>query len=287
MLPSALDIAIKIQEMLVHYALKEQSPEIIAAEAKLTRRLRALFGGAMDKTIAKLESMDHIPSGVIDQQMLVRHILDTKEDVARAITEETLDVALAGRYEAAMMIPGGAHFDDFSKHTHRILTDLAFEASDRIIDRMAGDVTASLAEGYAKGLGIRDVARSVEDQFKQIRGYEAERIARTETNSAQSAGRYLTMEEVGVEYHQWWTAEDDRVREEEDADHVAMHGQITRLGDTFSNGLRYPGDKSGPIEEWINCRCVDVPFLMPIDKMPPLGLRYFYEYDIIDQPKMG
>lgn len=283
---SALDIAIEIQKILVTHALKQQSPELIAQERKLTRAVRSLFDDVMDKTIDELEGLGHIPASMIDQQMLVRHILDAKEDLADVITDGTQDAARVGRYAAALMIPGGVHFDDFSRQTHRALRDSAFEASDRIISRMTGDVMGRLAEGYAKGLGIRDVASSLTDQFSQIRGYETRRIARTEINSAQSAGRYLTMQEEGIEYHQWWTAEDDRVREE-DADHVILHGQIVRIGDPFSNGLRYPGDKSGDISEWINCRCIDVPFLMPLDMMPPLGMSYFYEHDIIDQPLMG
>ena len=283
----AMDTAIKIQELIAAYTLKKQSPEMRRQEARLTRDIRALFGGVMDKTLAELERLGHIPVSTIDQQMILRHILEARESLTEVIEEGTRDAADAGRYAAAQMIPGGVHFDDFSKHAYDLLRSQAFEASDRVIARVTGDVMGRIAEGYAKGLGIRDVAQSLQDQFSQIRGYEAERIARTETNSAQSAGRYLTMEELGVEYHQWWTADDDRVRDSEEVSHVEMHGQIVRVGDLFSNGLRYPGDKSGDISEWVSCRCTDVPFLMPIDKMPPLGVSYFYEHGIIDQPLMN
>jgi len=58
-----------------------------------------------------------------------------------------------------------------------------------------------------------------------------------------------------------------------------------RVGEPFSNGLYYPGDRSGgdgTIREWINCRCRLVPFLMPEGKMAPIGKNWFYEGDLKD-----
>ena len=46
----------------------------------------------------------------------------------------------------------------------------------------------------------------------------------------------------------------------------------------------YPGDMNGSIEEWINCRCTTVPYLMPLGFMAPPGVSYFYESDIIPIP---
>lgn len=41
--------------------------------------------------------------------------------------------------------------------------------------------------------------------------------------------------------------------------HMYMHRQKRRQGEPFISGnnneLRYPGDRSAPIEEWINCQC--------------------------------
>ena len=81
----------------------------------------------------------------------------------------------------------------------------------------------------------------------------------------------------------WVTAHDDRVRglkETDTADHVELDGEIIRLGDTYSNGLKYPGDTDGPIEEWINCRCANAPFNMPYGYTAP-PLEQFRESDLI------
>ena len=61
-----------------------------------------------------------------------------------------------------------------------------------------------------------------------------------------------------------------------------MNGEITTIDGTFSNGLTRPGDKNGPIKEWIHCRCTLSPFLMPIDKMAPEGALHFRESDLVD-----
>lgn len=37
--------------------------------------------------------------------------------------------------------------------------------------------------------------------------------------------------------------------------HAAQNGETVNLGDVFSNGLRWPGDRGGSAEETVNCRC--------------------------------
>ena len=86
-----------------------------------------------------------------------------------------------------------------------------------------------------------------------------------------------TYESLDVEYTQWIAADDDRTRES----HVEVDREIIRLGDEYSNGLKYPGDTDGPIEEWINCRCSNAPFVMPYGYIAPPGMEQFREEDLI------
>ncbi|WP_297981539.1 phage minor head protein [uncultured Methanobrevibacter sp.] len=113
-----------------------------------------------------------------------------------------------------------------------------------------------------------------------MKGWESRRIARTEINSPQNEGAFSVYDELGVEYHMWWTGQDNRVRDS----HAPLHGHIVAVGNTFSNGLLFPGDKSGPIKEWINCRCTTLPYIIPLGKMAPLGLPEFTEDQLIDIP---
>ena len=107
--------------------------------------------------------------------------------------------------------------------------------------------------------------------------WEAKRIARTEIHNAHNNAVMKTYETLNVEYTQWIAADDDRTRDS----HIEVDREIIRIGDTYSNGLQYPGDTSGPIEEWINCRCSNAPYVMPYGIMAPPGREQFREEDLI------
>ena len=155
-----------------------------------------------------------------------------------------------------------------------------FQASDTTLARVTQNITNNLADSYHEGLGIRDAGRRITKEFAGLKGWESRRIARTEINSAQNEGAFSAYDDLGVEYQMWWTGNDNRVRDS----HRPLHGHIVAVGNTFSNGLLYPGDKSGPIKEWINCRCTSIPYIIPLGKMAPPGLTEFTEEQLIDIP---
>ena len=155
-----------------------------------------------------------------------------------------------------------------------------FQASDRTLARVTDNITNNLADSYHEGIGIKDAGRRINKEFTSLKGWESKRIARTEINSAQNVGSFSTYDELGVEYHMWWTGLDERVRDS----HEDLHGHIVAVGNTFSNGLLYPGDKSGRIKEWINCRCTSIPYIIPLGMMAPLGMSEFTEADLIPIP---
>lgn len=155
-----------------------------------------------------------------------------------------------------------------------------FQASDTTLARVSQNITNNLSDSYHEGLGINDAGRRITKEFSSLKGWESRRIARTEINSAQNEGAFTVYDELGVEYHMWWTGQDNRVRDS----HAPLHGHIVAVGNTFSNGLLFPGDKSGPIKEWINCRCTTLPYIIPLGKMAPPGLTEFTEDQLIDIP---
>lgn len=279
----ALDMAIAIAEgMSIIAACKKQPAWTIAAEEKLERKLKGLFGKVFDDTLDELVKQGRLPATDAARRQIASHINNAKDKYAGILAHGAEEAALYGREEILQTLPGRAKFDEFAAHTKQLLMEYVFVASDRTIERMVGDVMGNLAKSYEAGLGIREAADSLQHQFQGMKDWELRRIARTEINSFQNAGAYLTEKELGIEYHQWWTAEDERVRETEDANHVEMHGQIVKLGERFSNGLEYPGDRSGPLEEFINCRCRAVPYFIPEGMRPPINKDYFYPEDLVD-----
>ena len=151
-----------------------------------------------------------------------------------------------------------------------------FIASKRTLARITKDINILITEGYTSGKGINVVASVIEKRFNTLETWEARRIARTEIHNAHNNAVMRTYDRLGVEYTQWIAADDDRTRES----HLEIDKEIIPIGSTYSNGLQYPGDTSGPIEEWINCRCSNAPFVMPAGMMAP-PYSPFREEDLI------
>ena len=164
-----------------------------------------------------------------------------------------------------------------SDYSAEHMRDKTFLASENTLARVDKDINKIITDGYTDGWGINDVASNIEKRFNQLETWEARRIARTEIHGSHMQGIMQSYEEMGVEYTQWASAHDNRTRDT----HSALDGEIIPFGGVYSNGLRYPGDTSGPISEWINCRCGNIPWFCPPGMMVPPGMSNFRESDLI------
>jgi len=163
------------------------------------------------------------------------------------------------------------------------LLNTVFIASQATLVRVDNQIKQIILDGYKSGEGINYVANMLRKRFQQLETWEAKRIARTEIHNAHNRAVMDTYKEYDVQYTMWVSGYDDRVRglkKHDKADHVILDGEIIRLGDTYSNGLKYPGDTDGPIEEWINCRCANAPYVIPYGYTAP-PMEQFHESDLI------
>ena len=156
------------------------------------------------------------------------------------------------------------------------LLEKTFTASKRTLARVTSQINQIITDGYTSGKGINVVAGMLQKRFDQLETWEAKRIARTEIHNAHNNAVMRTYQSMNVEYTQWIAADDDRTRDS----HVEVDREIIPIGATYSNGLQYPGDTSGPIEEWINCRCSNAPFVIPYGYIAPEHYP-FREEDLI------
>lgn len=119
----------------------------------------------------------------------------------------------------------------------------------------------TLMSGIVQGKSAQDIGKD----FYQVMGSNkksAIRNARTAITSAQNSGRFAgrnqlaeKMSKYGMHIKQQWvSAHDGRVRDS----HASIDGEIVELDETFSNGLRFPGDPWGPPSEVYNCRCTTI-----------------------------
>lgn len=115
-------------------------------------------------------------------------------------------------------------------------------------------ITAQVSRSIVMGL-------SYEQTAKQLAGYSrigynnAVRIARTEGHRIQCSAADDAAHQAkdrGADIVKKWDATlDGKTRES----HIAVDGEIRELDETFSNGLKFPGDPAGGAAEVVNCRC--------------------------------
>ena len=156
------------------------------------------------------------------------------------------------------------------------LLNRTFRTSQNTLNRVDNQLNQIISEGYREGKGINQVANDITQRFDQLADWEARRIARTEINTSHNQATRDQYKEDGVEYTQWIAANDDRTRDS----HAEVDGEIIPIDGKYSNGLSFPGDTSGPIEEWINCRCSNAPFVIPYGFMAP-SFSPFRESDLV------
>lgn len=127
--------------------------------------------------------------------------------------------------------------------------------ADAIKLNIKRSVTTSIVQGESIGNMAKRIATDLETNANN-----AVRIARTETTRIMNEARQSVLEQaadIGIKVQKkWLAAKDDRTR----SSHASLDGQVRDLDKPYSNGLMFPGDKSGPASEVINCRCKEVAY---------------------------
>ena len=251
------------------------------AEARLARGLASVFDKAAAEVLRQLAAQG-VPTSDVTRAMILQPVDSAIEPMLDLVLDGVDLAAVHGRNSSidALRKQGMtiSKPPEIAESVRLALREKSFIASERTMSRLRGDVMAALSKAYEDGLGTRDAAAQLGEVFQFMRDYELERVARTEIHGAQSDAAHETLVEFGAQYEQWIAASDDRTRES----HIEVDRQITRVGQPFSNGLLYPGDRNGPIEEWINCRCRTAPFIMGPGQIAPPGKAWFYADEVID-----
>jgi hypothetical protein len=133
--------------------------------------------------------------------------------------------------------------------------------NDLTFAKVKEKVAASVAEAVKENKTVVELAADIKEDITdvgEISSRHAMTIARTETQIISGDARYGAFQSAGIEFTQWVTSSDDKVR---DSHMREGAGSPVPLGDPFPvTGLKFPGDTStGELEEFINCRCVAIP----------------------------
>ena len=266
-------------------------------ERQLERELQRFFDRLGKQVQSNLEEYwsEHLLQGQVDlitkpvseAQAEYYHILQKydKREYQLGIREAERLVKLSKKPIASKAIKPRLfkRYDLFAtlREAEEDLLNRVFIASQATLTRVDTSIKTLLTEGYQSGKGINYVANLLTRRFDQLQTWEAQRIARTEIHNSHNTAVMDTYQELGVEYTMWISAGDDgRTRDS----HLEVDGEIIPVGGTYSNGLKYPGDTDGPIEEWINCRCSNAPYVIPYGYTAP-PFSPFREEDLIQIKK--
>lgn len=120
-----------------------------------------------------------------------------------------------------------------------------------IVETVWSQVREQLVEGFSANESLTQTANRVRSVFNAAAN-RARTIARTEIGGALSGGRFEALQQQRVRHHSWLSARDPHVRDAH-APNSGVDGEVRKVGERFSNGLRYPHDPNGPASQVINC----------------------------------
>ena len=135
------------------------------------------------------------------------------------------------------------------------LSGTLYEAMGVNTNELKKSIRNEVSRGISNAYSYRDIARNINNSMG-IGLNKSIRIARTEGHRVNQQSTYDAMDKAKKKganiVKQWDATLDAKTR----TSHQRVDGEIRELDETFSNGLRFPGDPQGSAGEVINCRCV-------------------------------
>lgn len=128
------------------------------------------------------------------------------------------------------------------------------------------EIVDTLQAGLDEGETLDELAERTRAAFNGISKDRAEMIAVTETGVAYESARQETMTAAGVEFKEWLTSQDDRVR----LDHFMVDGRVVPMDGTFEVGgeqMLHPCDPNASPGQVIRCRCLSVASFGPASEI--------------------
>ena len=225
--------------------------------------VRRLFVVQFDDLISKIKNTKRSPLIVnIDEvfndwEKWDSYLKKRLDPSVRKAIQEGFDFA-----KKQAKLSGPLNYDDqaFQKALRDSLAN-----SKYINDTTRNQVEAAITEFKNNGGTIAELTTHLQSKvLPSISLYRARTIATTTTTTSMNAGSHAMMQRFkdDIEYQQWFSQKDDKVRESFNYDHVAADGQRVQIGQPFivsGEALRYPGDPSGSLGNIINCRCFAIP----------------------------
>ena len=126
------------------------------------------------------------------------------EEFEKIIFGFTMEAAELGGQAAVDKVEYGHIFHFKDKDAIKFLEENAAELSKSSLDRLKGDLDATIKAGVEEGKPIREITNDVHAIFDDMKGYEAERIARTEVARGTNNGALVGYGDMGIKIVEYY-----------------------------------------------------------------------------------
>jgi SPP1 gp7 family putative phage head morphogenesis protein len=164
------------------------------------------------------------------------------KEFEKIIFSFTVEAGELGGQEAVDRVEYGHAFHFTDKDAIKALKENAAQLSKSSLERLKGNLDETIIAGVKDGKPIREITKDVHAIFDDMKGYEAERIARTEVARGVSEGALIGYDSMGVEIVEFYA--------NAGACPVCSgyHGELMTLGEATGNIPVHP-----------NCYCFWLP----------------------------
>jgi len=151
-------------------------------------------------------------------------------------------------------------YEPWNQQVQSKIEEQTQESVDTILSTTQTEVKQTIEEAKADGMGKEAILSELGETYSKFEGYRTSFIARSEVHSAAQMGlNDAATKSQAVKKKKWISSRDSRVRDSHQPG-MGVDGQVRPMKQPFdlSGGqLMYPGDQSGPVDEWVNCRCTN------------------------------
>ena len=238
------------------YALAKDSDAERAARETFVEELVALLRQWHDDLLSALdEGRLRLAADEAARRTVARTLSEYRDAIDGTTETAWTNGAAAGRAATVRRYDLDVPAEELTDTVLRELQDYALRQADEFTGRMVVDVAAALRDAHDAGIGVPEMERILrEEVFPDMRGYEAERIARTAGTGAAARGAVSSIRDAGAPGKEWLAEDGPRTRPA----HNRADGQVVPVGSKFTVGgqrLWWPGDPRGSPDNVINCRC--------------------------------
>lgn len=213
-------------------------------ERMFRRKVREYFKGQERRVIEYIEAR---PKNIINDAFDMTLEISIARDILGPLLEEfakqagkdivnLFDQPLEFIYSDRIRRSIEARRDMFTKE----INDTTFDALQQ-----------AFQDSIAANEGPRQLINRIQKVYGDADKVRATTIARTEPHIAVQEGVFEGYKQMNIPTKVWVAVGDDATR----PSHLAADGEEVPLDAQFSNGLRFPGDPTGPASEVVNCRC--------------------------------